>query len=233
MSRDLRKTLAEAGRILALEGQGDYTAGHVSARLPGGSGRFLMKPAGIGLEEIDPKTALTVNLEGEKLAGKLKRHSEVFIHSEILRARPDVMAVVHTHPRHAVVFSSLGKPLQAVGHSGAVFHAGLPVFAETTDLITTRERGRAVAKCLGAFDALLLRNHGIVTCGRSLEEAVWLALKLEDACHMQLLAESAGGAKLLAYPEDARAKGGHMNRAEAHANVFGYLKRRIRKGKSS
>jgi L-fuculose-phosphate aldolase len=229
MTQILRKTLAEAGRVLALEGQGDYTAGHVSARLPGDPARFLMKPSGIGLEEITPKNIVTVNLEGEKVAGTLKRHNEVFIHSEILRARPDVMAVVHTHPRHAVAFSSLGKPLQAVGHSGAIFHGGLPVFAETTDLITTKPRGQAVAKCLGAFNALLLRNHGIVTCGGSLEEAVWFALKLEDACRMQLLAESAGGARLLADPADARAKGTHMNRAEAHANVFGYLLRRARR----
>ena len=228
MSARLRKTLAEAGRVLALEGQGDYTAGHVSARLPDEPARFLMKPSGIGLEEINPKSVITVNLAGEKVAGAMKRHSEVFIHSEILRARPDVMAVVHTHPRHAVAFSSLGKPLQAVSHSGAVFHGGLPVFSETTDLITTKPRGEAVAKCLGALDALILRNHGIVTCGRSLEEAVWLALKLEDACRMQLLAESAGGAKLLADKDDARAKGGHMNRAEAHANVFNYVLRRGR-----
>ena len=62
MTQILRKTLAEAGRVLALEGQGDYTAGHVSARLPGDPARFLMKPSGIGLEEITPKNIVTVNL---------------------------------------------------------------------------------------------------------------------------------------------------------------------------
>ena len=151
-----------------------------------------MKPAGIGLDEMSPENIITVDLDGRKIGGTMPRHNEVFIHSEVLRARPDIHSVIHTHATHAVAFSSLGRPLLPVGNDGSVFADGVPIFSETTDLIINQERGRAVARCLGGHPALILRNHGIVTAGHCIEEAVWLALKLERACRVQLLAEAAG-----------------------------------------
>jgi L-ribulose-5-phosphate 4-epimerase len=226
MTDALREKLVDAGRVLVSEDQGDYVAGHVSARLPGGDGRFLMKPAGIGLEEMRPDDIITVDVEGERVGGTMPRHNEVFIHSEILRARSDIAAVVHTHPLHAVAFSSLGRPLLPVGNDGAIFAAGVPIFSETTDLIIDRQRGNAVARCLGDAQALILCNHGIVTAGRSIEEAVWLALKLERACRVQLLTEAAGAPRLLAEGNDLRMKSKRANRTDLHSNVFDYLVRR-------
>jgi ribulose-5-phosphate 4-epimerase/fuculose-1-phosphate aldolase len=226
MTDALRERLVQAGRVLVSEDQGDYVAGHVTLRLPGGDGRFLMKPAGIGLEEMTPDNIITVDRDGERVDGTMPRHNEVFIHSEILRTRSDIVAVVHTHPPHAVAFSSLDRPLLPVGNDGSIFSVGVPVFSETTDLIVDRPRGEAVARCLGGQQALILRNHGIVTAGRSIEEAVWLALKLERACRVQLLAEAAGGPRLLAEGEDLRQKSRRANRADLHTNVFNYLVRR-------
>src|SRR6516164_7283112 len=194
MTDALREKLVQAGRVLVSEDQGDYVAGHVTLRLPDGDGRFLMKPAGIGLEEMTPDNIITVDREGERVGGTMPRHSEVFIHSEILRVRSDIAAVVHTHPPYAVAFSSLGRPLLPVGNDGAIFCAGVPVFSETTDLI--------------------------------IDQAVWLALKLERACRVQLMAEAAGGAKLLADGEDLTKKSKRANRADLHTNVFNYLVRR-------
>src|ERR1700685_1395663 len=146
MTDRLRETLADAGRVLAMEGHGDYVAGHISVRLPENSGRFLMKPAGMGIEEMRPDNIITVDIEGKKVDGAMPRHNEVYIHSEVLRARPDVQCVIHSHPVHAVAFSSLGRPLVAVGNDGTTFAEGrLPVFSETTDLIVNQERGRGVA----------------------------------------------------------------------------------------
>ena len=99
---------------------------------------------------------------------------------EVLRARDDVQCVIHSHPIHAVAFSSLGKPLVAVSNAAGYFAEGrLPIFSETTDLIINQERGKAVARCLGRHAALILRNHGIVATGGSIAEAVWCAIKLE------------------------------------------------------
>jgi L-fuculose-phosphate aldolase len=225
----LRAKLADAGRVLAMEGHGDYVAGHVSVRLPDAPDRFLMKPAGIGIEEMRPDNIITVDLDGDKVDGAMPRHNEVYIHSEVLRARGDVACVIHSHPMHAVAFSSLGKPLLAVGNSSGYFADGrLPVFSETTDLIVSQERGRAVARCLGDNAALILRNHGIVATGGSIEEAVWTAIKLEKACQLQLLAEAAGGPRLLAEGEDLMKKRRRGNRPDLHANTFGYLVRKWR-----
>jgi len=228
MSDALRETLTNAGRVLAMEGQGDYVAGHISVRLPDSPERFLMKPAGIGLEEMTPDNIITVGLDGRKQHGTMSRHNEVFIHSEVLRARPEIQAVIHTHPPHAVAFSSLGRKLVPVGNDGVTFSAGLPIFDETTDLIISRERGESVARCLGEHPALILRNHGIVAAGRSIEEAVWVALKLERACRVQMLAEAAGGPKLVADGEDLNKKRARSNRPDLHTNVFNYLVRRWR-----
>jgi L-fuculose-phosphate aldolase len=222
----LKKLLADAGRVLAHEDQGDYVGGHVSLRLPDNPGLFLMKPAGIGLEEMTPDNIITVDIEGNKVAGGAARHNEVFIHSEVLRARPDVQAVIHTHAMYAVVFSSLGKPLLPVSNDAAFFARGLPVFSETTDLIITSVRGRAVARTLGPHGALILRNHGIVTAAPTMEEAVFLALKLNQACHHQVLAEMAGGPVLVGEPEDAKSKGAYATRPDIHVNTFNYVLRK-------
>lgn len=226
MSAALRDQLAQAGRILEAEGQGDYILGHVTARAPDAPDRILMKPATIGLEEMTRDSVITVNLAGEKTAGALPRHTEVFIHTEIMRARPEVQAVVHTHPPFAVAFGALGRPLQAVGHDGVYFADGLPVFAETTDLIVSPVLGQAVARCLGRHDAMLLRNHGIVTVGRSIEEAVFLALHLEKACKQQLLVEACGGATAVTDPEEARAKKLRQAHGGRFLVEFAYLARR-------
>ncbi|HYK78797.1 MAG TPA: class II aldolase/adducin family protein [Micropepsaceae bacterium] len=221
--------LADAGRVLAHEGQGDYVAGHVSLRLPDDPNRFYMKPAGIGLEEMTDENIITVDIEGNKVAGSAGRHNEVFIHSEVLRARPDCNAVIHTHAVYAVVFSSLGKPLLPVSNDGAFFANGLPVFSETTELIINQARGRAVARDLGAHGALLLRNHGIVTAAATMEEAVWLALKLNQACHVQLMAEWAGGPKFVGDPGEAKIKGAYASRPDLHAGAFNYVLRRSKR----
>ena len=224
--RALRDKLADAGRILESEGQGDYCMGHVTLRTTENPDRILMKAGGMGLEEMTRENIVTINIEGEKTSGTHQRHNEVFIHSEIMRVRPEIQSVVHTHAPFSVIFSSLGKPLQPVGHPGSAFADGLPVFSDTTDLIVTQELGKAVARCLGEHQALLLRNHGIVTVGRTVEEAVYHALVLEKACWMQIVAESAGGARLVTSPEEARAKK-RITRPENQINLFNYLVRRV------
>jgi len=224
----LRERLVDAGHILDSEGQGDFCMGHVSLRTPDDPDRILMKAAAMGLEEMTPTNLVTIDIEGEKIAGEHKRHNEVYIHTEIMRARPDIMSVVHTHAPYSVIFSSLGIPILPVGHNGSIFFEELPVYSDTTDLIVTQELGKAVTKCLGENKALLLRNHGIVTAGRTIEEAVYLAVFLENACWMQVVAQSAGGAKLVTPPEEARAKK-RIARPENQVNFFNYMVRRERR----
>ena len=224
----LSHVLVDACHMLADQGQGDLIWGHVSARLPGQPDRILMKPAGFGLEEIDEDGLITVNLDGEKIAGPHPLHVEVFIHTEIMRGRPEVHSVVHTHPPHAVAFSSLKRPLLPVGHEGALFCDGLPVFDKTSDLIVSAELGRSVARTLGAANAMLMRNHGLVTAGRSVEEACMTAVLLDKACRVQLLAEAAGGPKVTSPLAEARAKRDRLYVPSSLGLAFRYCARRAR-----
>jgi len=102
----------------------------------------------------------------------------------------------------------------------------VPIFSETTDLITDQPRGKAVAKTLGQGNVLILRNHGIVAAGSTIEHAVFLAIKLERACRIQLLAENAGGPKLFVKEEELAAKRARTNRGDSQGNAFSYLVRR-------
>jgi len=184
---DLKRRLVQASWILAMEGQGDLVWGHASVRAPG-QDTFWIKPTGLGLDEVRVEDLLLCDLDGRVVRGKKPRHIEVYIHSEVMQARPDVCAVVHTHAIHPTAFAFLRVPLQPVTHEAAVFvPPDIPRFDETTDLINTPERGRAMAKALGSRDALLLVSHGIVTSGTTIERAAINALLLDRAARAQLL----------------------------------------------
>ena len=223
---DVKRRLVEASWILAMEGQGDLVWGHASVRAPGQE-TFWIKPTGLGLDEIRVEDLLLCDLDGRVVRGKKPRHIEVYIHSEVMRARPDVGAVVHTHAIHPTVFASLGVPLEPVTHEAAVFvPPDIPRFAETTDLINTPERGAAMAKALGSRDALLLVSHGIVTAGTTIERAAINALLLDRAARAQLLL--CGAAVRQASNEgDCLAKRDLLLSDAHQALRWGYLRRQL------
>ncbi len=189
---DAASQVAYACRILNRLGHSDAVWGHVSLRNPGEES-FMMKPAGMGFEEPLPEDIIRLNFEGEVLAGNNPRHIEFPIHGEIMRSREDVMAVVHTHPVHSIAFAATGQQLKAVSHEGTLFcEPDISCFDETTDLIDTIARGQSVARKIGSHRAMFLRNHGIVTAGSSVMEAVAYAVLLEQAARVQLLASATG-----------------------------------------
>jgi L-ribulose-5-phosphate 4-epimerase len=189
--KELKEELAFSCNILAQEGHWDNILGHVSVRLPG-QDRILMKPHGFGFEEIRPQHLIVCDLEGNKIEGKYERHSEVFIHTEIYKARSDVNCVVHSHPPYATAFGSLRQPLRPISHEGSIFHGGLPLFDYTTALIRSAELGRKVAEALGSCRAVLMKNHGSTVVGASIREATLYAVFLEKAARIQLLATASG-----------------------------------------
>lgn len=220
----LKRRLVDGCRILAQAGQGDDVWGHATARVPG-TETFWMKPAGLGLEEVRPEDLQLIDLDGKVLRGPHPRHSEVFIHSEILRARPEVGAVVHTHPVPATVFSSLGVPLRPIMHEGTNFvPPDVPRFTETTDLIVTPELGRAVARALGDRPALFLVNHGIVTAGATIEEAVVNALLLDKIARAQLMTPG-GVPRVWTSDAEALVKRRRIYNPEALASRWAYYQR--------
>ena len=194
MSLDqLLDDLAVGCRIIAMEGHSDVVWGHMSVRDPENAERFWMKGTGLGLEEVTPDDMVLVDLEGKKLSGKRRRHSEYPIHSEIYRARPDINAVIHTHPQYCTIMASMDADMVSCDHESALFvPPPIPRFHSTTDIIRTVEQGRSLAQQLGKHRAVLMRNHGVAIAGISIAEATMLAIFLEKACHSQLIAMAAG-----------------------------------------
>ena len=217
--------LIDAGRILEAEGHGDMTRGHVSARSPDDPNLFLMKPHTFGLDEITPENIVVCNLEGERLRGG-PRHSEVYIHSEIYRARPDIHCVIHSHPDNAVAFSATGLELRPINQPSCIFFEALGLYTDTIDLIRSREQGAGVARALGPHNAALLKCHGVVVAAGTIEEAVTIEIMLENACRMQLLTSSSGH-RAPEYPRaDIEALKSKITTYDQHRINFDYLRRK-------
>lgn len=224
---EVREQVSLSSRVLAAAGHGDLVWGHASARDPEGRGIWI-KAAGWGLDEITPSRVHLVDDDGRLVEGEGQPHSECAIHSEVMAARPDVGAVVHTHPPHAVALSATGQELRPVSHAANMFvPPAVPRFTQTADLILTRELGAAVAAALGEAKALFLVNHGIVAVGRDIREATVTAVLLERACEQQILTHAAGGWPSWSAAEESLAKRGHIYHEAALASVWDYLVRRL------
>ena len=166
-----------------------------------------MKCSGWGFEEVDAGRIVLVSPDGEVLAGDGPRHIEYPIHTEIMAARPDVGAVVHTHSASANAFSALDGPLLPLDHAGSLFcYPEIPRFTQTGGLIKNRSLGAALAATLGDAVACLLPQHGIVTVGADMPAAIMTAVLLDRACRTQLTAMAAGPVRRWGDEEDTVAK---------------------------
>jgi L-fuculose-phosphate aldolase len=225
---EAKQKLILAGRVLVAEGQDDFTRGHVSVRVPDEPSLFFMKPHSVGLDEITMENILTIDLEGKVTAGGSRRHSEVFIHSEIFKARSDVHCVIHTHPPYAVALSASGRPMKCYSQPGALFWGELGVYTDTSNLIRTTEMGAGVARALGPHRAVLLKNHGVALVGGSIEEAVLTAIMLENAAMVQLVTEAAGDPAPEFPREDIARLKYEISRPDQFTINFDYLVRRLK-----
>lgn len=226
--RDEAQDLVSLGsRVLGRGDQGDLVWGHLSMRDPAGRGVW-MKRSTIGFDEVRPSDVLLVDADGQVLEGDGRRHAEYPIHTEIMAARPDVGAVVHSHAPHAVALASLGVPLRPISHEGTLFTPpDVPRFTTTGDLILTSELGAAVAETLGDHRAVFLVNHGIAVATEDVPSAVVTAVLLERACAMQLRAMAAG--EIVHWSDDAEAlaKREHCYPPALLAQAWDYLVRAL------
>jgi L-fuculose-phosphate aldolase len=224
---DIRRKLIVAGKILVAEGQGDFTRGHISARLPDNPALFLMKPHSVGLDEITMDNILAIDLDGNVVGGTARRHSEVFIHSEIYKARPDVSSVIHSHPLYSVALSASGRALRCYSQPATLFFDALGVYDETIALIRSPVLGKGVAAALGPHRAVLLKNHGVAVVGATIEEAVISVVMLETAAKVQMITEAAGVPGPEFPREDIEILRQQISQPEQFAINFSYLARRL------
>jgi L-fuculose-phosphate aldolase len=228
----IKAELIAAGKVLVAEGQDDFTRGHISFRLPDNPKLFFMKAHSLGLDEITIGNILTIDLDGKVVAGTARRHSEVFIHSEIFKARPDVNCVIHTHPTYSIALSSTGRTLKCYSQPGALFYDALGTYTDTINLIRTAEMGAGVARALGQRRGVLLKNHGVVVTGRTIAEAVIGTIMLENGAMVQLVAEAAGEVMPEFPRDDIEKLKRNISELEQFQINFDYLARRVkRRGK--
>jgi ribulose-5-phosphate 4-epimerase/fuculose-1-phosphate aldolase len=208
-SASIAEKLATACRLLYMEGLMDH-GGLVGARIPE-TGNLLLNPREMrgtpgrhpGL--MSASDMVVVDPDGKRVQGTNNPPSETPIFTGVFRARSDVGAVFHLHLQYATLFSTVGKPLVPIGVTGAPFGGEVPVHPDPT-LIQHPEQGVALASSLGGRLALVLRGHGAVIVGASIEEAFAASVMFEDNALRLFRASQIGTPQPLQGSELAQAK---------------------------
>jgi ribulose-5-phosphate 4-epimerase/fuculose-1-phosphate aldolase len=198
VDRAALEDLAAASRILADQGVFD-AAGHVSMRHPGDPERFLMSRS-LAPQLITADDIMEFDLDCNAIDPRGRNgFIERYLHGEIFRVRPDVMAVAHSHSPAVIAFGLSGTPMRAMYHNAAFLAAGVPVFdirekfGVTDIVVSTTEKGAALAQVLADKPVALLRAHGMVAVGPTLPVAVFRAIFTVTSANIQHQALALGG----------------------------------------
>ncbi len=209
-----KQRLAAGYRLFGRNGYDMGGAGHITARDPEWEDHFWVNPAGVHFSRIRVSDLMLVNHQGEivsppKTAKPRLNRAAFAIHSELHKARPDVVAAAHSHSLYGKAFSSLGRLLDPLTQDSCAFFEDHAIFEEFSGVVLDTSEGQKIAEALGGRKAVILQNHGLLTVGRTVEAAVWRYIAMEDACHAQLLADAAGKTKPVP-PDVARHTAGQI-----------------------
>ena len=188
-----KQRLAAAFRLFSRFGFDEGVAGHITARDPQDPHRFWVNPFGMHFGHITVSDLICVDASGEVVEGDRLVNTAAFaIHSQIHAARPDVIAAAHAHSVYGKSWSTLGRLLDPVTQDVCAFYNQHALFDDYTGVVLDVEEGKRIAHALGSNKAAILRNHGLLTVGQSVDEAAWWFITMERSCQAQLLAEAAG-----------------------------------------
>lgn len=191
--RHRKERMAAAFRLFSLFGFDEGVAGHITARDPELSDHFWVNPFGMHFSQIRVSDLILVNHRGEVVEGNRPVNGAAFaIHSQVHAARPDVIAAAHAHSVYGKTWSALGRLLDPITQDACAFYKDHALFDDYTGVVLDLEEGRRIGKALGNHKAVILRNHGLLTVGRTVEEAAWWFITMERSCQAQLMAEAAG-----------------------------------------
>jgi ribulose-5-phosphate 4-epimerase/fuculose-1-phosphate aldolase len=182
-----------AFRLFARFGFAQGLAGHITARDPELTDHFWVNPLGIHFSRIKVSDLLLVNAKGETVIGAKPLNKAAFaIHAAIHEHNPKIVAAAHTHSTYGKAWSTLGRKLDTITQDSCVFHEDVALFDDFTGMVVDTSEGDRIAEALGDKKGAILKNHGILTAGPTVEAAAWWYIALDNACHTQLLAEAAG-----------------------------------------
>jgi L-fuculose-phosphate aldolase len=198
---ELRRAVIATARAMNAVGINQGASGNVSARL---RGHMLITPSGVPYDKLTPRMIAKMSLDGGgDWSGPLKPSSEWRFHLDILRARPEAGAVVHTHAVHCAAFSMLREPLRATHYMIAMF-GGPDVRCTDYAPYGTPELSALAVEGLRDRTAVLLGNHGMIAIGANLDEALSRAVELETLAKQTFIASQMGKPRLLSDDEIAR-----------------------------
>ena len=191
--RHRKQRLAAAFRLFAKFGFDEGVAGHITARDPEQRDHFWVNPFGMHFGQIRASDLILVNHRGEVVQGKYPVNVAAFaIHSRVHAARPDVVAAAHAHSMYGKSWATLGRLLDPITQDACAFYEDHAVFADFTGVVYETSEGERIAQALGPHKAAILRNHGLLTVGQTVDEAAWWFITMDRSCQAQLLAEAAG-----------------------------------------
>lgn len=191
--RHRKERLAAALRIFGKLGFEEGVAGHITARDPELTDHFWVNPFGMSFKHIRVSDLILVDHAGKVVEGRYPVNEAAFaIHSQIHQARPDVVAAAHSHSTHGRALSALGRPLEPITQDVCAFYQDHGLFDDYTGVVTDLEEGKRIAAALGDHKAVILRNHGLLTVGDTVDAAAWWFITMERSCQVQLLAKAAG-----------------------------------------
>jgi ribulose-5-phosphate 4-epimerase/fuculose-1-phosphate aldolase len=202
--RHRKERLTAALRLFGKFGFEEGVAGHITARDPEMTDHFWVNPFGMSFKHIRASDLILVDHKGHVVEGRYHVNEAAFaIHSQVHQARPDVIAAAHSHSVHGRAISALGQTLEPITQDVCAFYEDHALFDDYTGVVTDLEEGRRIASTLGANKAVILRNHGLLTVGDTVDAAAWWFITMERSCQVQLLAKAAGTVVHIS-PENAK-----------------------------
>ncbi|MFI1966736.1 class II aldolase/adducin family protein [Streptomyces pathocidini] len=191
--RHRKERLAGALRLFGRYGFEEGVSGHVTVREPELADCFWANPFGMPFGHITVSDLVLVDGDGRVVEGRHRVNQAAFaIHSNVHRARPEVVAVAHSHTTYGRALAALGEPLAPITQDACAFYEDHALYDGCTGVVVDAEEAGGIASALGPRKAVILRNHGLLTVGRSVDAAAWWLIALERACEVQLAARAAG-----------------------------------------
>jgi ribulose-5-phosphate 4-epimerase/fuculose-1-phosphate aldolase len=188
-----KERLAAGFRLFAKFGFEEGVAGHITARDPIEPDTFWVNPFAVPFAHVSVSKLIRVNHQGEVVEGNYHVNEAAFcIHSQVHAARPDAIAAAHSHSTYGRALSTLGELLEPITQDVCAFYNDHSLFDDYTGVVTDLEEGKRIAHALGDNKAVILRNHGLLTAGTSVDSAVWWFITMERSCQVQMVAKAAG-----------------------------------------
>ncbi|MCW2666358.1 MAG: class aldolase/adducin family protein [Frankiales bacterium] len=215
--------LAAAFRMFSKAGLDEGVAGHITVRDPQEPDTFWVNPFGMHFSMIKSSDLVRVSHEGQVVEGdRAVNGAAVAIHCAVHAARPDVLAAAHAHGPYGKTLSSLEMTVEPLTQDACAFYEDVGIYDDYTGVVLDKAEGERIGRALGSHKAVILRNHGMLTVGETVDSAAWWFLTLERTSQSQLMAYSAA-AGLGAKPRQIRPQEAEQTRGQVGFELAGWF----------